>query len=77
VGREPSTLRRTAGVRLDLPDRTGGFAPGRKPPITDSPAAIAELLRGFAGEGIAHVQLWPDPLSQSSLETIGRALELL
>jgi alkanesulfonate monooxygenase SsuD/methylene tetrahydromethanopterin reductase-like flavin-dependent oxidoreductase (luciferase family) len=77
VGRDPATLRRTAGVRLDLPDHTGGFAPGRKPPITESPAAIAELLRGFAAEGIAHVQFWPDPLSQSSLERIGRALELI
>ena len=63
---------RTAGIHVDLPGarRTTGAR-------FESPAQLAELLRGFAAEGLSHVQLHPDPWNRASIETIAPALALL
>ncbi len=89
VGRDPVTLERTAGVLIDLPDRdpnrsgrasvSGATEPTTKPdpPATGSPEELAELLRGYAREGISHVQVWLDPSTVAGIEAFAPVLELL
>jgi probable F420-dependent oxidoreductase len=76
VGRDPATLGRTAGVRIDLPGATGkgNMRVGAQ---MGSPAQLAELLRGVEAEGISHVQIWPDPWDIKSVEALAPAIELL
>ena len=47
------------------------------PPVEGPPEVIAEALRGFAREGIGHVQLVVDPITTASLEALAPVLELL
>jgi probable F420-dependent oxidoreductase len=72
VGRDPSSLGRTAGLWINVTNPTH---PDR--PYLDSPGAIADHLRGFAARGVSHVQLRLDPLNLGSVEKIAPALELL
>jgi alkanesulfonate monooxygenase SsuD/methylene tetrahydromethanopterin reductase-like flavin-dependent oxidoreductase (luciferase family) len=64
VGRNPATLGRTAGVRIDQATLA-------------APRNVADLIRGFAAKDISHVQLRFDPLNLQSVESIGPVLELL
>ncbi len=89
VGRNPATLERTAGVLIDLPSRnpnrsgrasvSGATEPTIKPdpPATGSPEELAELLRGYAREGITHVQVWLDPSTVAGVEAFAPVLDLL
>jgi alkanesulfonate monooxygenase SsuD/methylene tetrahydromethanopterin reductase-like flavin-dependent oxidoreductase (luciferase family) len=89
VGRDPATLERTAGVLIDLPDRdparsgrasvTGATEPTTKPdpPATGTSEELAALLRGYAREGITHVQVWLDPSTVAGVEAFAPVLELL
>jgi probable F420-dependent oxidoreductase len=89
VGRDPATLERTAGVLIDLPDRdpnrsgrasvSGATEPTTKPdpPATGSPEELADLLRGYAREGITHAQVWLDPSTVVGVESFARVLDLL
>jgi alkanesulfonate monooxygenase SsuD/methylene tetrahydromethanopterin reductase-like flavin-dependent oxidoreductase (luciferase family) len=72
VGRAPGTLGRTAGLHVNLPGSTR-----RSGAAIESPAQLAELLRGVAAEGIEHVQLHPDPWTRESVEALAPALSLL
>ncbi len=66
------TVERTVAVLVRLPGGTGPAA-GRLRPRPDrrrstaSPAAIADGLRAYAAEGIAHVQLVLDPITVDSI----------
>jgi alkanesulfonate monooxygenase SsuD/methylene tetrahydromethanopterin reductase-like flavin-dependent oxidoreductase (luciferase family) len=73
VGRDAATLGRTAGIRIDLP----GFKGSGNGRLCESAEQTAELLRGFAAEGIQHVQIHPDPWDVGAIETLARALPLL
>ena len=80
VGRDPGTLVRTAAVLVQVegeePPVRGG--PQEKaPPIVGSAVEIADALRAFAAEGIAHVQLVVDPITVTSIERLGAVLEEL
>ena len=89
VGRDPATLERTAGVLIDLPNRdltgsgrasvSGATEPTTRPdpPATGSPEELADLLRGYAREGITHVQVSLDPSTVAGVETFSQVLELL
>jgi alkanesulfonate monooxygenase SsuD/methylene tetrahydromethanopterin reductase-like flavin-dependent oxidoreductase (luciferase family) len=81
VGRDPSTLGRSASVVINLPV---GQEQGRQRPPTGgehpepaSPEEIAELLRGYAREGLSHVQLWLSPPTVAGLEWFAAVLALL
>ena len=76
VGRDPKTLGRTGGIRLDLPGRTGKGA-GTPAPMIDSPEQAADILRAYAAEGLSHLQVWLDPRTVSSIEQFGRTLDVL
>ena len=75
VGRDPAADRADGGgVRPAARRRRPG--PGRErgcaiPPIDGAPGAIADALRAFAREGIAHVQLVLDPITIDAIR--GRA----
>ena len=44
------------------------------PPIDGDPAALADALRGFAREGIAHVQLVLDPITLDAIRAVAPVL---
>jgi probable F420-dependent oxidoreductase len=80
VGRDPASLERTVAVLVQVETgevaRRGG--PQEKaPPIRGSAEEIAAALRGFAAEGISHVQLVVDPITVAAIERIGQVLESL
>jgi alkanesulfonate monooxygenase SsuD/methylene tetrahydromethanopterin reductase-like flavin-dependent oxidoreductase (luciferase family) len=80
VGRDPAEIERTVAVLVRLPGGTGrpGGDPSIAAPAIDGPPeVIAEALRGFAREGIGHVQLVIDPITSRSLEALAPVLELL
>jgi len=81
VGRDPVEIERTVAVLVQLEGgagRAGGNEEKDQPdPITGPPDVIAERLRAFAVEGIAHVQLVVDPITIESVEALAPVLELL
>ncbi|MBA3415350.1 MAG: LLM class flavin-dependent oxidoreductase [Chloroflexia bacterium] len=76
VGRQPASLARTVSVLIDLPGAAG--RPREQPPfLTGSTAELAETFRGFAREGISHIQVVLDPNSVTGIERLAPVLELL
>ena len=84
VGRDPATLERTVTVLTadadadpwwdDMP-----FSKEYSPitPMMGGPAEIAEELRAYRREGVAHVQINMDGLTTKTIEQFAPALELL
>jgi alkanesulfonate monooxygenase SsuD/methylene tetrahydromethanopterin reductase-like flavin-dependent oxidoreductase (luciferase family) len=74
VGRDPADLERTVAVMVRLAGGAGRLqgndAEDPAPPIEGNPVEIAEILRGFATEGISHVQLVVDPITQESIRAL-------
>jgi probable F420-dependent oxidoreductase len=80
VGRDPAEIERTVAVLVQLSGGTGRVhgEKGVEPvPVQGSPEEIAEVLRAFAREGIAEVQLVVDPITASSIEALAPVLENL
>jgi alkanesulfonate monooxygenase SsuD/methylene tetrahydromethanopterin reductase-like flavin-dependent oxidoreductase (luciferase family) len=79
VGRDPATLGRSASVVVKLPMAQGWQHPSTqgKQPEPTSPEEVAETLRGYAREGLSHVQLWLVPNTIASLEWFKAVLDLL
>jgi alkanesulfonate monooxygenase SsuD/methylene tetrahydromethanopterin reductase-like flavin-dependent oxidoreductase (luciferase family) len=78
VGRDPSTLVRTAGVLVDMPGRNG--TPGvnlRPTPLTGSPPQLANALAEYARVGISEVHIYLDPCDISGVEDFSRVLDSL
>ena len=81
VGRDPATLGRSASVAINLP-LSQGWGEQRSPAHGEqteaaTPEAIAGMLRGFAREGLEHVQLWLTPSTLAGLEWFAAVLALL
>jgi alkanesulfonate monooxygenase SsuD/methylene tetrahydromethanopterin reductase-like flavin-dependent oxidoreductase (luciferase family) len=81
VGRDPSTLERTVAVLVKAEGdgevaRRGG-PHETAPPISGSAEELGAALRGFAREGISHVQLVVDPITVGSIQRVGAALSEL
>ena len=74
-GRNPAEVERTVAVLVELPGGSGriqgGYSKEAPEPMTGSPAEMADVLRGYAREGIGHVQLVLDPITVEAI----RALE--
>ncbi len=81
VGRDPAAVERTVAVLVRLPGGAGRLQgdAGQTaiPPVDAEPAELARALRGFADEGISHVQLVLDPISLASIRAIAPALRIL
>jgi probable F420-dependent oxidoreductase len=78
VGRDPAEVERTVALQVRLPGGRGrvqGDAiQGLVEPISGSAAEMAEALRAFAREGIAHVQLVVDPITTDSIRALAPVL---
>jgi alkanesulfonate monooxygenase SsuD/methylene tetrahydromethanopterin reductase-like flavin-dependent oxidoreductase (luciferase family) len=82
--RDPSTLKRTNGVALNLPGwedtignpntRARRLAMGA---IEGDPAQLADFLYRFAEEGVAEVHVQLDPETPSGVEQFAKTLEIL
>jgi alkanesulfonate monooxygenase SsuD/methylene tetrahydromethanopterin reductase-like flavin-dependent oxidoreductase (luciferase family) len=83
TGRDPATLGRSASVVIDLPiageSQQGDRSPsvrGEQPEPT-TPEAVAELLRGYAREGLSHIQVWLSPSTIAGVEWFASVLDAL
>jgi alkanesulfonate monooxygenase SsuD/methylene tetrahydromethanopterin reductase-like flavin-dependent oxidoreductase (luciferase family) len=83
VGRDPAELERSVAVFVRLPEGGGRIQgvykrdPDPTPPVEGSPAEVAEVLRGYAAEGIDHVQLVLDPITTDSIRALRPVLDEL
>jgi alkanesulfonate monooxygenase SsuD/methylene tetrahydromethanopterin reductase-like flavin-dependent oxidoreductase (luciferase family) len=76
VGRDPSTLERTAAVMVDFEGAYG--RPGQEvPSLTGTPEQLAEEMRAYANLGVSHIQLYPDPCTVAGIEALAPMLEIL
>ena len=82
AGRDPAAIERTVAVLVRMPGGTGRIMGDENPrmavtPLEGSPEHIAEGLRAYAREGIGHVQLVVDPITEASIAALAPALEAL
>lgn len=74
VGRDPVELERTAAVLVELPGGAGrlqgAYSNETPEPMRGSSAEMAEMLRGYATEGIGHVELVLDPITLGSIQAL-------
>jgi probable F420-dependent oxidoreductase len=82
VGRDPAEVELTVAVLVRMPGGTGRVMGDTNPrmdapPLQGSPEAIAAGLRAYAAEGIGHVQLVVDPITEASVAALAPALEAL
>jgi alkanesulfonate monooxygenase SsuD/methylene tetrahydromethanopterin reductase-like flavin-dependent oxidoreductase (luciferase family) len=76
AGRDPATLRRSVSVQIDYPDAEPNRDPEARP-LSGTPEELAEAMRGFACEGIEHVQVVLNPNTLASYERFAPVLGLL
>jgi alkanesulfonate monooxygenase SsuD/methylene tetrahydromethanopterin reductase-like flavin-dependent oxidoreductase (luciferase family) len=80
AGRKPTEVERTVAVLVRLPGATGSResdASREVAPLEGSPAQIADALRAYAREGVGHVQLVIDPITEASIAALAPMLERL
>ena len=82
AGRDPGEVERTVAVQVRMPGGTGRIMGDTNPrmavaPLAGSPHEIAEGLRAYAAEGIGHVQLVVDPITEASVAALAPMLEAL
>ena len=80
AGRKPGDVERTVAVLVRLPGATGvrETDPSKTvAPLEGSPEDIAEGLRAYAREGIGHVQLVIDPITEASISALAPVLQTL
>ena len=82
AGRDPASIERTVAVQVRMPDGTGrvmGDVSDRMvvPPLVGPPEVMVAELRAYAAEGIGHVQLVVDPITEASVAALAPMLELL
>ena len=72
----PTTSSARSRSWFGCPAALGGVRSTRSMPwsgLTGDPAELADSLRAFAREGIAHVQLVVDPITTASIRALGPA----
>ncbi len=77
AGRNPAEVERTVAMLVTLPGATGRRDADRwaVQPFAGSSREIADELRAYARDGIGHVQLVIDPITQESIEGLAPVLE--
>lgn len=76
IGRDPATLERTASFIVGMDGRTQmSTVPVNI--FTGSHEEIAAKLRGYAEQGISHVQVRVEPNTLSSVEALAPVLEMI
>ena len=82
AGRDPAAIERTVAVQVRMPGGTGrvmGDTDARQEvtPLAGTADEIATELRAYAREGIGHVQLVVDPITEASVAALAPVLDLL
>ena len=80
AGRKPSDVERTVAVLVRMPGAIGRRevnASEQVTPLEGSADEMAEALRAYAGEGVGHVQLVIDPITEASIAALAPVLEKL
>src|SRR5205814_641746 len=81
AGRKPGEIERTVAVLVEVPGGSGRKdayeASAVASPLRGSSEEIANELRAYAREGIGHVQLIVEPMTEASLEALAPVLENL
>jgi alkanesulfonate monooxygenase SsuD/methylene tetrahydromethanopterin reductase-like flavin-dependent oxidoreductase (luciferase family) len=81
AGRKPGEIERTVAVLIQMPggaSRKGVYeAESDAEALTGPPERIAEELRQYARQGIGHVQLIVEPVTEASLEALAPVLDNL
>ncbi|MGI8643016.1 MAG: LLM class flavin-dependent oxidoreductase [Thermomicrobiales bacterium] len=81
VGRDPGTLSRTVTILVEVPDRSANLIitspTGSGEPLRGSAEEIAGVFRGFASEGIDHLQLVLAPNNRAGIEAMAPVLRAL
>ena len=82
AGRDPAAIERTVAVQVRMPGGRGriqGDMTARQAvtPLEGSAEVLAESLRAYAREGIGHVQLVVDPITEATVAALAPVLELL
>jgi probable F420-dependent oxidoreductase len=82
AGRDPADIERTVAVQVRMPGGAGRIMGDTNPrmavpPLEGSAAHMADELRAYAREGIGHVQLVVDPITEASVAALAPVLELL
>jgi alkanesulfonate monooxygenase SsuD/methylene tetrahydromethanopterin reductase-like flavin-dependent oxidoreductase (luciferase family) len=74
AGRDPRTLERTVALFVSFPGaqgrQLGDLSEPDVPAIPGDPATLVPALRAFAEEGIGHVQLVLDPITEASIAAL-------
>lgn len=75
IGRDPATMERSAAVMVgfDLPGARG--RPDAPNILKGSTEEIAQGLRAFVAEGITHLQIYLDPMTERGIEAFVPVLE--
>jgi hypothetical protein len=78
VRRDPAEVSRTVAVYVRLSGGRGrvqgDYAKAPIAPLQGSTAELADSLRAFARQGIGHVQLVMDPITEASIEEFAPVL---
>jgi len=74
AGRDPTTLVRTASVRVNLLGRQSRQG-AANPPLGGTPEAIAAGLHAYCRAGATHLQIIPDPSTLAGIEALAPVLE--
>jgi alkanesulfonate monooxygenase SsuD/methylene tetrahydromethanopterin reductase-like flavin-dependent oxidoreductase (luciferase family) len=82
VGRDPTTLRRSALVTVDLsspslPGQAWGDVLFGERAYRGTSEDLAGILRAYAAAGISEIQIWLNPCSIAGMEAFAPVLELL
>jgi alkanesulfonate monooxygenase SsuD/methylene tetrahydromethanopterin reductase-like flavin-dependent oxidoreductase (luciferase family) len=76
AGRDPASLERTVTIQVAFTGKKPEEGSVETQPLVGNPQELAEAFRGFAREGISHLQLLLNPGTVASLEALAPALEL-
>jgi alkanesulfonate monooxygenase SsuD/methylene tetrahydromethanopterin reductase-like flavin-dependent oxidoreductase (luciferase family) len=81
AGRDPSDVQRTIALFVAFPGAQGrslgDLQEAEVEPISGEPEVLAARLREFAEEGVAHVQLVLDPITEETIRALAGSLERL
>jgi alkanesulfonate monooxygenase SsuD/methylene tetrahydromethanopterin reductase-like flavin-dependent oxidoreductase (luciferase family) len=83
VGRDPTTLKRSTWIQIQVPGHSrsedGPLAAETATwgAVSGTPEELADLLRGYAAEGFDRVSIWLDPCTPEGVEELGKSLEIL
>jgi alkanesulfonate monooxygenase SsuD/methylene tetrahydromethanopterin reductase-like flavin-dependent oxidoreductase (luciferase family) len=75
TGRDPASLTRTVTIQIAFGEEPGDRS-AEEQPLVGTPEELAEAFRGFAREGVRHLQLVLTPNTEASLEALAPALDL-